>query len=104
MTTHDNLPAEGFTSALLERVLRERANSWQHDPEMEKAAELASKGGQLSTTARLSLGYYSADKKAATAAGRDVSDPSSSSTGADKLAAAYDAISRPAENVHGYTL
>jgi hypothetical protein len=89
---------------MLERVLRDRANYWQRNEEMENAAELAAKGEQLSATARMALGYYSVAKKAATAAGRDVSDPATSSEAADKLAAAYDAISRPDANVHGYTL
>ncbi|MGW3739837.1 hypothetical protein ACWD62_04310 [Streptomyces sp. NPDC005146] len=85
-------------------MLRERADSWQHNGEMEKAAELAAKGEQMSPSARMALGYYSDGKKAAVAAGRDTSDPASSSEGADRLAAAYDAISRPDANVYGYTL
>ncbi|MFD5191336.1 hypothetical protein ACFWMU_24880 [Streptomyces sp. NPDC058357] len=97
MPNNDSMLGE-LAPATLERVLRARAESWQHNGEMEKAAELAAKGAQLSPSARMALGYYSDGKKAATAAGRDVSDPAASTEGADKLAAAYSAIATPPAN------
>ncbi|MEV4338770.1 hypothetical protein [Streptomyces sp. NPDC049590] len=91
MTT-DNLDTSGLTQNSLERVLRSRAESWQHSAEMEKAAELVANGEQLSPSARMALGYYKDAKKAAAATGRDVSAPANSH-GGDKLTAAYRTLS-----------
>ncbi|WP_328561808.1 hypothetical protein [Streptomyces coelicoflavus] len=74
----------------MERALRARAETWQYNREMEKAAALDAAGGTLSNSVRLALGYYRDGKNAAQAAGRDVSG---SGDIGDSLAAAYRSLS-----------
>jgi hypothetical protein len=68
------------------RVLRDRANNFRYDPELEKAGELS--GEEMSPSLRMARGYYADAKRAAAAAGRDVSDPAPAQTD-DRLANAY---------------
>ncbi|MEV0139349.1 hypothetical protein [Streptomyces globisporus] len=94
MTTRDNLDS-GLSQRAIEGALRSRADSWQYNEEMEKAAALEENGAQLSSTLRMSLGYYRTGKKAAAAAGRNVSDAEGSED-SGTLSAAYRSPSNPA--------
>ncbi|MER8005025.1 hypothetical protein [Streptomyces sp. NPDC094149] len=88
MTTRDHIDS-GMTDATITSILRARAESWSYSAEMENAAKLAASGGHLSPESRLALGFYETAKRAAVAAGRDVSGPAAS-TGGDRIAAAYE--------------
>ncbi|MGV9322462.1 hypothetical protein [Streptomyces sp. NPDC003660] len=87
MNTRDNLDVASNPENI-ESVLRDRADAFRYNEHMEKAAEMEAKGESLSSSLRMSLGYYKDAKKAATAAGRDVSDPAPAQSG-DRLANAY---------------
>ncbi|MFI9252475.1 hypothetical protein [Streptomyces sp. NPDC053069] len=91
MNTRDNIDP-GSNPDGIERVLRARAEAFRYSSEMEKAAEQATKGEQLAPSLRMALGYYSDAKKAAGAAGRDVSAP----VAADNLSAAYNSLNKGA--------
>jgi len=60
---------------------RLRAESWRYNPELEEAARLKADRPEiferLAPTVRISLGFYQADKAAAKALGRDVSERAS---------------------------
>jgi hypothetical protein len=84
----DNIDAGSFTPEALSRVLRGRAEAWRYDPEMERAAEQASRGESLSAGTLMALGYYRDGKKAAAAMGRDVSAPATD----DSLSGAYSSL------------
>ncbi|MGV9941229.1 hypothetical protein [Streptomyces sp. NPDC003401] len=89
MTTRDNLDTD-LSPKAIEGVLRARADSFRYDAEMEKAGELDSE--QLSPALRMARAYYEDAKRAAIAAGKDVSDPVPAQSG-DRLAAAYRSLS-----------
>ncbi|GGW18659.1 MULTISPECIES: hypothetical protein [Streptomyces] len=91
MNTRDNIDPSSNPDGI-ERVLRARADAFRYDPEMENAAELAAKGEQLTPSLRMALGYYSDAKKAAGAAGREISAPAT----ADNLSAAYSSLNKGA--------
>lgn len=88
MTTRDNINPD-VNARGIERILRDRADAWRYSAELEKAAQLAADGGEMTPSARMALSYYQDGKMAAAAAGRDVSRPVAD----DNLSAAYGSLS-----------
>ncbi|WP_327162502.1 hypothetical protein [Streptomyces zaomyceticus] len=98
MSYQDDLDISGVTPGTLERTLRSRADAWSYSAETENAVAHLAAGGHLTPEMRMAAGYYANGKKAAAAAGHDITDPDAPKDDAHKLTAAYRAISQPRPN------
>ncbi|MFD8974650.1 hypothetical protein [Streptomyces sp. NPDC059593] len=98
MSNQDDLNISDVTPGTLERTLRSRADAWSYSSETENAVAHSASSGHLSPEMRMAAGYYVNGKKAAAAAGRDVTDPDAPKDDAHKLTAAYRALSQPRPN------
>jgi hypothetical protein len=85
----DDLDTNGYTTGSLEQILRSRSDIWNFDNQAETAISYAAQGGRVSPEMRMAMGYYQTGKKAAEAAGRDVTDPNAPKDGTNKLSAAF---------------
>lgn len=95
---------DGLRPERIERALRNRAAAFNYDADLERLIALEAKGEapHIDPTTRMSIGSYKLMRKAAEAAGADVSNPVETETDRS-YADAYRAIATPA-TYSSYTL